>query len=208
MDTIRAHSRDFRMPIARNVGGCRENHQCESARGSHSGDGHGERLAGIRAGHPHNADEKKSETAKPQRRRSEERQIAMMVTPVGRITLFIASISSISDAARPESHRCLQLASNGVTSGFLANETRSLIWVAVAPVPVVPLVAVVLLGVRAIFAMLLDEISAVGVIFAVIPIVIVVMIRVIDSDLHGFLRCCRSSRSNHSTPGRQSETMR
>lgn len=62
---------------------------------------------------------------------------------------------------------------------------------AVAPGPVISLLSVVLMLVRTILAMPLHKIAPIGVIFAVVPIVIIVVMRVIDSNLNAGLRWCR-----------------
>jgi len=60
---------------------------------------------------------------------------------------------------------------------------------AVAPVPVIGLFSVVLFVVRAIILVSFYQVSSVGVVFAVVPVVVVVMVRVVNSD-GSFLRCC------------------
>ena len=66
-----------------------------------------------------------------------------------------------------------------------------MIRVAVAPVPVIVLTFVVLFLVRAIILVPFCQISSVCVVFAVIPVVVVTVARIVDSDLNvGFLRRC------------------
>ncbi len=59
------------------------------------------------------------------------------------------------------------------------------------PVPVSGLLSAILFVVRAIILMPFYQIASVGVVFAVIPVVVVTVMRIIDSNLN-FLRC-RSS---------------
>ena len=65
------------------------------------------------------------------------------------------------------------------------------IWMAVAPVPVIVLLFVVLFVVRAIILVPFYQIASVGIFFPVIPVVVVMVRRVIDSDLNaGLLGRC------------------
>jgi hypothetical protein len=54
----------------------------------------------------------------------------------------------------------------------------------VAPFPVVPLVSGSLLVIRAVSPMMLYEIPPIRMIFAVIPIMVIAMVRIIDSNLN------------------------
>jgi uncharacterized YccA/Bax inhibitor family protein len=58
----------------------------------------------------------------------------------------------------------------------------------VTPVPIVLLLPVVLSVVITIFSSLLREVTSVGVVFAIVPVVIVTVVPIVDSDLHAFLR--------------------
>jgi hypothetical protein len=73
-------------------------------------------------------------------------------------------------------------------SARLAKVFLIVIWMAVTPVPVVVLVFVALFVIRAITFMALAQVTAIGVVFAVIPIVVVMVARIVHSDLNG-LRC-------------------
>jgi hypothetical protein len=66
-----------------------------------------------------------------------------------------------------------------------------------APSPVIALLSAVLLVVFAIVSVLLREIASVGAVFAVIPIVIVLVIPVVDSDLDTGLLRRRSGHDDH-----------
>jgi len=57
-----------------------------------------------------------------------------------------------------------------------------------APMPVVALHAAVLAFVRTIAAVLCDEVTPVGAVFAVIPIMVVAIVPVVDTDLDTVLR--------------------
>ena len=60
-----------------------------------------------------------------------------------------------------------------------------------APVPVMLLMFGFLFVVRAIILVPFGQVASVGVFFAVIPVVIIPVVSIIDSDLNaGFLRCC------------------
>jgi hypothetical protein len=62
---------------------------------------------------------------------------------------------------------------------------RFLIWVTVAPVPIIVLAVMILFGILAIFIVPFAEVGAIGVIFVIIPIVIIMVMGVIDADLNG-----------------------
>ena len=65
----------------------------------------------------------------------------------------------------------------------------------VAPIPIVFLHFVVLSVVRTIASVLFYQVTPVGVVFAVVPVVVVTMVPIVHADLHaGFLRCgaCQS----------------
>jgi hypothetical protein len=53
---------------------------------------------------------------------------------------------------------------------------------AVAPIPVVPLHSVVLPVILAIIPALYDQITPVGAIFAVVPVMVVTVVPIVDSD--------------------------
>jgi hypothetical protein len=79
------------------------------------------------------------------------------------------------------------------THSSLFDEPLSLIVIGmfVAPIPVLRLRFVVLFVVLTISFMLFREISSVGAVFIVIPVVIVLVATVIDPNLNaGLLRCC------------------
>jgi hypothetical protein len=59
---------------------------------------------------------------------------------------------------------------------------------AVAPVPVASLHSDILVAVFTIGSVLFHEVTPVGVVFAVIPVVVVAVVPVINSDLHTHLR--------------------
>jgi hypothetical protein len=59
---------------------------------------------------------------------------------------------------------------------------------AVAPGPVLPLKSGVLVAVLAIASVVNHEVTPVGVVFAIVPIVVVTMIPIIDPNLHAGLR--------------------
>ena len=80
-----------------------------------------------------------------------------------------------------------------MTPGFRSGEKVSLIaiWMGVAPIPVGLLLFVALFIVCAIILVIVCQVAAVGVIFAVVPIVIVMVARIVDSDLNaGLWRRC------------------
>src|SRR6202035_729059 len=80
-------------------------------------------------------------------------------------------------------------------SAISSSETPCLIviWMAVAPVPVILVMFVVLFVVGTIVLVPFCQIASVGAVFAVIPVVVVVVVGVIHSDLHaGFWRCPRN----------------
>jgi hypothetical protein len=59
----------------------------------------------------------------------------------------------------------------------------------VTPLPIILLRPVALATVRAILSMLLGKITAVRVVFTVIPVVIILVVAIVDSDLYaGVLR--------------------
>jgi hypothetical protein len=63
------------------------------------------------------------------------------------------------------------------------------IWMIVTPLPIMLLRPVALATVRAILSMLLGKITAVRVVFTVIPVVIILVVAIVDSDLYaGVLR--------------------
>jgi len=64
-----------------------------------------------------------------------------------------------------------------------------MVWMGVAPIPVVALVPAPRFGKRMIFAMPFAEIDAIGTVFVVIPIVIVLMVAVVVAGV--ILRCGR-----------------
>ena len=62
-----------------------------------------------------------------------------------------------------------------------------------APVPVMLLMFVLLFVVRAIILVPFGQVASVGVFFAVIPVVIIPVVSIVDSELNTcFLRCCSS----------------
>ena len=58
------------------------------------------------------------------------------------------------------------------------------------PVPVILLLFVVPRAVLVIFLVSFCQVASVGVVFAFVPTVVVVMMRVVDSHLNARLRCC------------------
>jgi hypothetical protein len=80
---------------------------------------------------------------------------------------------------------------SGATVALTSSETSCLllIWMAVAPIPISGLLSLALSVVRAIILVPFYQVSSVGVVFAVVPIVVVVMVRVVNSD-RSFLWCC------------------
>jgi hypothetical protein len=71
------------------------------------------------------------------------------------------------------------------------------VWMAMAPVPVIALLSAALPVVFAIVSMLIREIASIGAILAVVPIVIVLVIPIIDSDLDAGLLRRRAGHHNH-----------
>ena len=59
-----------------------------------------------------------------------------------------------------------------------------------------------LVVVRAVALMPFDQISAVGVVFAIVPVVIVVMVRIVNAD-RNFLRSCSDDRCARRESSRQ-----
>lgn len=57
------------------------------------------------------------------------------------------------------------------------------VWMIVAPLPKLILLIVIQLAVRAIFSVLLRQVAPVGVVFASIPVVMVMMISIVHADL-------------------------
>ena len=71
-----------------------------------------------------------------------------------------------------------------------------MIGMTVAPIPVLVLMFVALFLVRAIMLVPFCQISSVRMIFAVVPVVVVMVARVVDSNLNaGFLRRCSQNGS-------------
>ena len=66
-----------------------------------------------------------------------------------------------------------------------------------APGPVIALLSAVLLVVLSIGSVLFHEIAPISAIFAVVPIVIVLVIPIVDSDLNAGLLRSRSGDHNH-----------
>ena len=64
------------------------------------------------------------------------------------------------------------------------------------PLPIVPLIPGSLLVVRTITSMVLHQVAPVRMIFTIIPIMVVAMMRIIDSYLYAFLGpwCCHDCR--------------
>lgn len=71
------------------------------------------------------------------------------------------------------------------------------VWMAVAPVPVITLLPAALLVVLPIVSVLICEIASVGAILAVVPIVIVLVIPIVDSDLDAGLLRRRGGHDDH-----------
>ena len=71
-----------------------------------------------------------------------------------------------------------------------------------APLPIVPLIPASLVVIRAVSLMALYQVAPVGMIFAVIPIVVVAMVTIIDSHLNSLLRsrCCHDRRGREDSP--------
>jgi len=69
------------------------------------------------------------------------------------------------------------------------------IWMTVTPIPVLVLVFVVLFGICTIGLVLFGQVSAVRVVLTIIPIMIVLVVPIVDSDLNAGLLGCGSSHS-------------
>jgi hypothetical protein len=62
----------------------------------------------------------------------------------------------------------------------------------VAPIPIVPLIPGTLLVISTISSMVLHQVAPVRMIFTIIPVMVVVMMRIVDSYLYAFLgQWCR-----------------
>src|ERR1700691_1291839 len=66
----------------------------------------------------------------------------------------------------------------------------------VAPIPVIPLRSAGLFGIHAIRPVLFHQVTAVGMVLAVIPVMVILMIPIVDSDLNADLRA-RGSHECH-----------
>ena len=59
-----------------------------------------------------------------------------------------------------------------------------LVWMTVAPVPVGALVAAIQAIVLAIFAVVFVEVAAIGEVFVIVPVVVIVMVAIVNADIY------------------------
>jgi len=121
---------------------------------------------------------------------------ARIFTPPGRFTALTFShvpalYSRVTPLLRLPGKRCDR-------SALSSKETPCLVVIGmtVAPIPVLVLMFVALFLVHAIMLVPFCQISSVRMIFAVVPVMVVMVARVVDSNLNaGFLRCCSQNGS-------------
>jgi hypothetical protein len=190
-DAIRAHSRNSNTPIARQVATAARTSSEEPpaaaipAIATETGSAESPPVIPMTA--------TKKKTQEPRARIAAPKNVmtAMIVTPVGRFKRlpFLEQFASNEKQCQTASFK---LAEAVRRSNLAFNETPALIviWMTVAPVPVIVLLFVAFFVVRAILRVVFRQIASVGVVFIGIPVVVVMVARIVDSDLNAFLRCC------------------
>ena len=149
------------------------------------------------------ATKKKAKEPKARIAAPEKVVIAMIVTPAGRfIVLNLRSLPwSQSMPHRPPAPHCM-LRTGGATLSFRSHQRQdSLVRMAVAPFPVIPLLF--LLEFVVLFPVLfvpLLQIMPVGAILAFVPVVIVLVVPIVNS----YLDVLRRPGGRHRTSGRKS----
>jgi len=117
---------------------------------------------------------------------------AMIVTPMGRFKL-LPFLEQFTSNKRWSQTAPLELGEAVWRSDLVFSETPAsiVIWMAVAPVPVILLLLMVPRGILVILLVPFFQVAPVGAVFAFIPIVVVMVARIVDSDLNaGFLGRC------------------